>query len=94
MGTPDKEILLDIMCKSISLNNCKTEVLPANKSIYRFLELVESFLELADRLCVAEFAILKSDVELSRNVSANDKLSDLRCSAQQIEIQEGATTND
>ncbi|RZK88327.1 MAG: hypothetical protein EOO98_12515 [Pedobacter sp.] len=94
MGTPDNEILLDIMCKSITLNNCKAEVLSANKSIYRFLELVESFLKLADRLCVAEFAILQSDVELSRNVLANDKPRDLRCSAQQIEIEEGATTND
>lgn len=94
MGTPDNEILLDIMCKSITLNNCKTEVLPANKSIYRFLELVESFLKLADRLCVAKFAILQSDVDLSRNVSVNDKPSDLRCSAEQIEIEEGAMSND
>jgi len=59
MGTPDNEALLDIMCKNIALNNCKEETLPADKSIYRFLELVESFLKLIDQLCIAQLAGLQ-----------------------------------
>lgn len=68
-GTPDNEALLEMMCKSIALDNCKSDELPADKSIYRFLELVESFLKLTEKLCVEQFAVLQKEV---------DKMKELR----------------
>jgi cyanate lyase len=62
-GTPDNEALLEMMCKSIALDNCKTDELPADKSIYRFLELVESFLKLTERLCTDKLAELQMEVD-------------------------------
>lgn len=74
MATPDHEALLEIMCKSIALGSHKAEELPADKSIYRFLELVESFLKLADQLCNAEFEVLQLEVGEVKEMKGIEKM--------------------
>ncbi|MDN3587165.1 hypothetical protein QWY86_10830 [Pedobacter aquatilis] len=63
MGTPDNEALLKIMIKCLSRGGYDDGFSLNNHSIYRFSELVESFVKLADDLCEAQFKVLQEEVD-------------------------------
>jgi HEPN domain-containing protein len=55
LGTPDHEELLHMMMKSFTKARKQEDFSMADHSIYRFLEVVESFLKLATKLAETEF---------------------------------------
>lgn len=68
IGTLESQKLLDLMMNSYRRIR-QDDFSFGGKSIYRFLELVQSFLELADGLCQERFLLLegsfpKKEVEL------------------------------
>lgn len=60
MGTLENQKLLDVMMKCFSQIRYEDDFSLEGKSIYRFVELVQGFLELADSLCKERFKILES----------------------------------
>ena len=55
MGTPENEELLSIVSKGYVETRYEQGFMLNCTLAYRFLELVESFFKLADKLCDAEF---------------------------------------
>lgn len=75
LGTADNEMLLKIMMKGFSQARYDQGFSIGNHSIYRFLDLVESFLKLAITLCEAQFNIMKIEVDqikTLKGVTKND----------------------
>lgn len=60
MGTVENQKLLDVMMKCFSQVRYEDDFSLEGKSIYRFVELVQGFLELADSLCKERFQLLES----------------------------------
>ncbi|MCX3267204.1 hypothetical protein OQZ29_20755 [Pedobacter agri] len=63
LGCAQTEELLKIMVKGYHQAHQDERFSLGNHSIYRFLELVESFLKLANTLCQDRFAVLQSEVD-------------------------------
>ncbi|RZK39062.1 MAG: hypothetical protein EOO90_20115 [Pedobacter sp.] len=63
LGTVENEALLKIMIKSFSEARYDDTFSLENHSIYRFSELVESFLKLANTLCEERFRVLQVEVD-------------------------------
>lgn len=66
MGTVENQKLLDVMMKCFSQIGYENDFSLDGKSIYRFVELVQGFLELADGLCKERFKILESRLPKNR----------------------------
>lgn len=62
MGTPENDALLSIIMKSYSEARYRESFSLADKSIYRFVELVESFMELAESMCNEKFDALENQL--------------------------------
>ena len=63
LGTTENESLLKIMMKSFSQARYNDGFSLAHHSIYRFSELVEGFVKLANDLCEAQFKVLQVEVD-------------------------------
>lgn len=63
MGTMDNKKLLQLLMESIKMGAEKVEVVLGEPSIYRFLELVESFVVLATNLCDEKFKVLQLELD-------------------------------
>lgn len=55
MGTTENDALLSIIMRSYSEARYRESYSLGNKSVYRFFELVESFMELAESMCAEKF---------------------------------------
>lgn len=62
IGTLENQKLLELMMKSYRRIGHEDDFSLGGKSIYRFVELVQSFLELADSLCKERFQLLESSL--------------------------------
>jgi len=62
MGTLENQKLLEVMMESYGRIRHEDDFSLGGKSIYRFVELVQSFLELADSLCKERFQLLESSL--------------------------------
>ncbi|RZL50344.1 MAG: hypothetical protein EOP00_04875 [Pedobacter sp.] len=71
MGTCENEKLLMLLMESIKMGGDKEEASLGEPSIYRFLELVESFMVLATGLCDQKFKVLQLEVDQRKLAGAN-----------------------
>lgn len=58
-GTKENEAMVEILIKCCSRAGYSADSRLGSRSIYRFIELVESYLALADQLCTTQFSTLE-----------------------------------
>ena len=72
-GTPGNEMLLTVLTKCVEMIGNPSDFSLGNQSIYRFLELVESFIVLAKQMCEMNFK--EKQQELDKALNNDNKLN-------------------